>query len=470
MGRTVPRSTPLRIGNFVYRVVVSDDMTGRFWVGSGPRVAGVLKMNGSTYSLELEEFCFRPLNLDIQPGHYSISGDPGAIAEDFAPRTVMGELDEGTSVTLLGAHMDTTHHFFGPLKQRFTGSVYVVGAHVQDQEHAISGIRWTWNVPSGQAGWLKESPVNVTEGPLSGTLSAWACTERPGLELSLADPAELRVARQGAVMAITQLLVLWTGSDVDVSRVEIQLEDGGWYECSPAENEAGRFSRTKLLPLTDLTLPALARWTTLAFTLDPLPYIASASAGVLQIDAQAVASALEGLHRRLFGDTRPFAPISKGAVKRATQAAREAGVRVLLESGFVDADLAGRLFSAALNHIDQPSYQQRLIEIAAPVAEIAPGLIGPGLTAWVKTMKDIRNDQSHQLLDRFYEEEVTQYHIASISGRWVLRLRILMEFVEPSQLSAALRESQSFAFALANMDVEHYWAGYSCLQTFKGAS
>ncbi|MDD7833937.1 HEPN domain-containing protein [Paenarthrobacter sp. AB444] len=456
--------------DYVYRVHVNGDMSGQFWVGGGPRVAGVLKIDGSTYSLELEEFCFRPRSLDIQPGYYSISGDPGAIAEDFAPRTVMGELDEGTSVTLLGAQMDTTHPLFGPLTQRFTGSVVVLGTHIDDQEHAISGIRWTWSMPSGLAGWLEDGPVNVTDGPLSGTLRAWACAEMPGLELELSDPVELRVARHGAMAAVTQLLVLWTGCDVDVSRVEIQLEGGLWYECSAPENEAGRFSRTKLLPMTDLTLTALAKWTILAFTLDPLPYIASAPAGVLQIDAQAVASALEGLHRRLLGDSRPFAPISKGAVKRATQAAREAGVRVLLENGFVDADLAGKLFSAALNHIDQPSYQQRLTEIAVPVVEIAPGLIGPELSAWVKSMKDIRNDQSHQLLDRFYEEEITQYHIASISGRWVLRLRILTEFVDPSQLSAALRESQSFAFALANMDVEHYWVGYSCLQTFKGQS
>jgi hypothetical protein len=84
-------------------------------------------------------------------------------------------------------------------------------------------------------------------------------------------------------------------------------------------------------------------------------------------------------------------------------------------------------------------------------------------------MKSIRNDQSHQLLDRFYEEEVTQYHIASISGRWVLALRILMEFADPARLARALRESETFAFALANIDAEHYWTGFSCLQTFRDA-
>jgi hypothetical protein len=58
------------------------------------------------------------------------------------------------------------------------------------------------------------------------------------------------------------------------------------------------------------------------------------------------------------------------------------------------------------------------------------------------------------------------YHIASISDRWVLVLRILLEFVDPDRLGRALRKSQTFAFALANMDVEDHWPGFSCLKTF----
>jgi hypothetical protein len=363
--------------------------------------------------------------------------------------------------------MDTGSVLLGPLTQRFTGSSYVLGTHIDSDEHAINGIRWAWNFSSGDAGWLNDPPATVTDGPVRGALKPWAFKNRPGLEIELSDPVELRVVRQGVMTAITQFLVLWTGCSIDLSHVEIQLEDKNWYKFSPPPSDGGKFSRTKLLPLNEITLQHLVRWLPLAFKLDPLPYIVSATAGVLQIDAQAVATALEGLHRRLLEDRRPFAPLSNGAVKRATRAARKAGVKDLVESGFEDEALAGRLFSEALNHIDQPSYQQRVAELAAPVLSMAPGLCGPDLTAWVKTMKNIRNDQSHQLLDRFYDEEVTQYHIASLSGRWVLKLRILIEFVDPVRLGSALREAQSFAFTLANMDVEHYWAGFSCLRTFR---
>lgn len=446
---------------------MNDDRAGTFWVGNGPRVPGTLSLEQRSYSLELEGYCFTPQNLEVHPGYITFSDDPAAIAADFAPRTILGELDAHGAVTLLDAHMDTSPFFLGPPTQTFHGSYHVLGTYIDGHEHPIHGIRWTWNFSSAQAGWLNDPPSAVTEGPLRGALKPWTLEDRPGLEVQLSDPAELRVVRQGVMTAITQFLVLWTGCPIDLSHVEIQLDDGNWYKCSPPPSDAGKFSRTKLLPLNEITLQHLARWLPMAFKLDPLPYIASATAGVLQIDAQAVATSLEGLHRRLLGERRPFAPLSNGAVKRATRAAREAGVRDLAVSGFEDETLAGRLFSEALNHIDQPSYQQRVAELAAPVVGMAPGLCGPDLISWVRTMKNIRNDQSHQLLDRFYDEEVTQYHIASLSGRWVLKLRILIEFVDAVRLSSALRESQSFAFTLANMDVEHYWKGFSCLQTFR---
>lgn len=34
--------------------------------------------------------------------------------------------------------------------------------------------------------------------------------------------------------------------------------------------------------------------------------------------------------------------------------------------------------------MDQQSYQQRLLEMASPVVEVAPGLCGPDLSDWVK--------------------------------------------------------------------------------------
>ncbi|MFK4296560.1 hypothetical protein ABH924_001705 [Arthrobacter sp. GAS37] len=458
-------------GLFGYCCRVSDEVTGTFWLANGPRIEGTLKLESGTYSLELNGFCFTPQSWDIQPGFIGLSGDPAAITADFAPRTIYGELDGAGPVTLLRAHMDTDllAHMFGPLVQRFTGPSYVLNAHIKGEDHEVHGIRWTYNFSTRHAGWLQDSPVGLTDGPVRGQLKPWVSEKEPGFELQLSGPAELRVVRQGVMGASTQFLVLWTGCEMAPRHVEIKLGDGNWHECSAPPPGEGKFSRTRLLPLGEVTLQALSRWLPMAFRLDPLPYIASDKAGVLQIDAQAVATALEGLHRRLRGDPRVFAPVSAGAVKRATRAARETGVQKLVESGFDDEDLATRLFSEALNNIDQPSYQQRLLEMASPVVEVAPGLCGPDLSAWVKSMRSIRNDQSHQLLDHFYDEEITQYHIASISGRWVLVLRILLEFADPTRLGLALGESQIFAFALANMDVEDYWPGFSCLQTFRAS-
>lgn len=444
-------------------------MAGTFWVDGGPRVAGVLALRPDSYSLDLEQFCVTPQHLDVQSGCVTVSGDPGLIAADHAPRTILAELEGQPAITLLNAHMDTALNFLSPAAQRFAGSLYVVGAHIAGNEHLIHGIRWSWNVSSNHAGWLNDSPTVVNDSLLRGTLGPWFHGIQAGLQFNLAEPRALNVIRQGVMSAVTQFAVLWSGRAIDVDHVEIQLEDENWYEFSPPQAETERFSRSNLLPLNELSLQSLARWLPMASKLDPLPYIASASAGVLQIDAQAVSSALEGLHRRLHEDRRPFAELSRAEVKRAMKATREDGVNDLLQRGFADEALARKLLSEALNHIDQPSYQQRVEELAAPVELIAPGLCGPDLADWAEAMKNIRNDQSHQLLDRFYEEEVTQYFIASISGRWVLTLRILLEFVDPVRLHSALREAQTFAFALANMDAEHYWKDFSCLGTFRDA-
>jgi hypothetical protein len=93
---------------------------------NGPRIEGTLKLEASTYSLELNGFCFAPRSLDIQPGSIAISDDPAAVTADFAPRTIYGQLDNGHRVTLLGAHMDMDlfAHVLGPLTQRFTGHFY----------------------------------------------------------------------------------------------------------------------------------------------------------------------------------------------------------------------------------------------------------------------------------------------------------------------------------------------------------
>ena len=62
-------------------------------MGNGPRVPGTLSLEQRSYSLVLKGYCFTPQNLEVHPGYITFSDDPAAIAADFAPRTILGELD-----------------------------------------------------------------------------------------------------------------------------------------------------------------------------------------------------------------------------------------------------------------------------------------------------------------------------------------------------------------------------------------
>jgi hypothetical protein len=446
-----------------------NNVVGTFWVDGGPHIPGAVELASPSFQLDLEGICVPQEHLDFAPGRVSISSDPAALAADYAPRTLLGDLDGGIQVSLLDAHMDLESNWLSPSTQRFSGSHYVLGARITGDDQMLRGIRWTWDISNPQAGWLSAATERIEEGILRGSLSPWSYQGQPGLQFEPSGPLELRVLRQGILSALSQLLILWTGRQVDAGYIEIQLEDNTWCEYGALAAEAGRLSRSRLLPLNQLTLQTFAHWLPKASVLEPLPYMASTRVDVLQVDAQAVTTALEGLHRRLHGNPRPFADLSVRSVRRAMKEAREAGVAALRKSGFTEEAIADDILRNALVHVDQPNYQQRLEQLVEPVHRVAPGLLGPDPGRWATTMKNIRNDESHQLLSSFYDDEVGRYIIASISGRWVLTLRILLEVVEPASLRKALAESTDYAFALANMDGERLWADFSCLDTFRTA-
>lgn len=83
-------------------------------------------------------------------------------------------------------------------------------------------------------------------------------------------------------------------------------------------------------------------------------------------------------------------------------------------------------------------------------------------------MKVLRNVQSHGLKthDAFGDTEVSQYYVMAASGRWVLKILLLLELVEEEQLELALRGSERFMYSLANIDRENYWEDFSTYGRF----
>jgi ApeA N-terminal domain 1 len=446
-----------------------ETLTGNFWIEGGNEVAGYAEIQESGgYTLHLRGFCFVPEQADFTTdGAIGFSADPAKVAADYAPRTLFGKLEDGSLVSFLGAHMEPGPVFSVQILQRFSGQKYVVGAHVKDETEDVRGLRWTWHLPNTDVRWAPEIGGVPVSGELSGTVSPWEAGRDAGLNFASASGVPLHKLLMDVLSSCTQLLGIWTGRrPPKVNDIEFRLPDGTW--CSyfrPHEGE--RLLRSRLLPLTDLSLEKVAAWIPLAARINPFPYIVNAPTDVLQVDAQVLATALEGLHRRLYAGDRPFSSLSKRSVGRAMDEARKAGVAALRKEGLPDYDLADRLLRGNLNHVDQPTYQDRLMQLASPVWALAPGLCGPSTVKWAEMIKKVRNDQSHQLLDSFSEPEIAVYYTATLTCRWVLILRILMEFVSIDSLKTALAESDVFLYALANVDGERLWGEFSALATFR---
>ncbi|GLU61411.1 HEPN domain-containing protein [Paenarthrobacter ureafaciens] len=441
---------------------------GVFWIQDGNEIAGKLKYTEEGYALGLSAFCFMPKQVEISDGVIRYGGTPDQIAADFSARVIFGRLSDGSLITFLDAHMqpgpDLIFHSF----QLFEGHRRLHGAHISGEDEEVEGIRWSWPVAASRVNWTTETEV---AGPIPGQLTPWEHDRNAGLTFMTGTPTPLEVLTQDVQSSAAQLLGLWTQKQAPVPLVtEIFLAEHGWCSYVHKEEEEQKLLRSSaLLPLEKLGLEQMASWLPLAAKLEPFPYIANLKPTFVQVEAQVLLTALEGLHRRLHSNERPFHEVSVRGVERAMKAARLAGAQALANEGLTDQSAAEKVLRDALSHVDQPSYHERIVQLVNPVLDLAPGVCGPELESWLSIVKKIRNDQSHQLLGTFGAAELGPYFVATTSCKWVLILRILLEMVSPADLREAVRKSKSFMYALANMDEEHVWAEPGALGTFTAA-
>ncbi|AOY74420.1 hypothetical protein ARZXY2_4921 (plasmid) [Arthrobacter sp. ZXY-2] len=442
------------------------EQPGVFWVKDGNEIAGTVEYTEDGYTLRLTGFCFPPAQVEILgDGAIRYGRAPDKIAADFAARVIFGRLSDESLVTFLDAHMQPGPALPFKDRQVLQGQRRLHGAHISGEDEEADGIRWSWPIPASAVKWTTETEV---AGPVPGQLAPWTHDQNAGLTFMARTPSPLEMLIQDVQSPAAQLLGLWTQKQAPLPLVtEIFLVGPGWCSYVHKEQEEQKFLRSSaLLPLGKLGMEEMASWLVLAAKLDPFPYIANLKPTVVQVDAQVLVTALEGLHRRLHINERPFHEVSVRGVERAMKAARLAGVHALVSEGLTDESVANKVLRDALSYVDQPSYHARIVQLVSPVLEIAPGVCGPELEPWLAIVKKIRNDQSHQLLGTFSAAELGPYFVATTSCKWVLVLRILLEIVSPEDLRGAVRKSQSFMYALANMDEEHVWAEQGALGTF----
>lgn len=440
-------------------------------VGSQPEVLAEVSLSSQGYTIRPQAPIESSRQMKAQQSGFNsvitISGHPPDTVRDFRPRPLWGLTAAGTSFTLLDAKMQV--HF---TEHEYTGWLVLHGAHVEDDQIPVSGLRVAFPFDE-RPGWLSQNAADTE----AGQFAPWAKDGRAGIQWQPLAPRPLRRMVLRDTESFRALLSLWTDRPLQPDRFMVEIPGKGWHAVDNLRLTPPEPKASDLLPPSLLTVDVLARWTNLATQLGALPYIALRPSKVLQPDAQNVAAGLEGLHRRLMDTRSRMDPGGKleGVDKKTLGSARkdavEAFARSLGASPHRPTD-AREVLQSALSHLRDLSYKERLMDLLPHVAEVAPGLLGPDLRKWAQTMVTIRDVQAHQLLehDDFGEDEIALYYVMEASGRWALRILILLQVADVNDVSRALRSSSRFEHSLANIDRECQWGDFSAFETFKSSS
>lgn len=385
-----------------------------------------LTFSGEECVIRLPEWKFleKPQQLDIKEskGRWTsigVGNRQGMVA-DYRPRVLWLTIN-GTPATLLDAKMKIEERtgWFEGMRQRYTGSRLLYGAHLGSDEDPVGTIRFALNAKIHKT-WANQEELRFA----AGTVRPWVREdELLGIEVSLDEPLGLGELERRTLVPLQALFALWTHRNVTSGRVEFESPVHGWlaaHDFHPLDPP--KMTQSKLLPLFELSTNTLARWLDVASRLGPIAEMSLHHTGTIQVDALVTAAALEGCHRRLVRD------LTK-----------------------------------------KVDYRIRVEELAEKVEDLIPGLLGPDRHEWAIAVKNIRNEQGHvfAIIDNFDEAHISRYYVHHKGAEWVLRLFLLLQVVDKDVLSKQLKDCDKFWFTLANIDREQFWPDFSAYETFR---
>jgi hypothetical protein len=357
--------------------------------------------------------------------------------------------------------------------QSFDVHHLVRGEHL-DPDPLFSSIRFE---PPWSLRWNGLKGTAQCDGPNpTGQLTGYVEEERRWVEFVSAAPMSLTALESIIWHSADTFMSIWCNTAIKPVRIQIRTnEQSEWLSIVTVglmqQPEPSAFD-SPLLPFADMSLTVLAKWLVMAAGLSPIPFIVSPGTSdqiPLQAQVLSVASALEGLHRRTGPDQNYFKTLSKPQRAEVRRAAERAALSQLRALGWTDLEGARDRLEQSLGFLGQTTLGERLKTLAGPAADVAPGLLGPSLDAWVNGMKNARNGEGHQLYaaPEFGADKFDPYYQLLTSGLWVARISLLLLMdVDPATLTAALHSHQSFLFDLANMDTcTNGWSG--SLETFR---
>lgn len=467
------------------RLDPSDFLVGRFWLAEDNEhtVQGRLTLaEGACPRLALDQALtptFRELDRPEQPDGTVVRtlglADDGP---DHESLVVHGTLEDGTLVTLVDAFTVERKHTLlapdaGQDRQSLQASSALLGRHVGGRDERYTQIRLqlrhleAWAALPDFAleeidpdqGWVTlafrgsdSSPVSLAGG---GRLDL---EQEPTIEFS-----KLRGGRIGRVLwlravdlppmtaddldrrFVTPLTTLLTlATDTDCPPVAVQVATGPdqpWLTVhhSGLRAAAGEMLPThkQLLPLAALGLDRVATWLDAAEKLGPLPPVVAATAAgpgrTLETQLLELTTVAEGLHRRLFPESRRLSPEQSSAARQAARGAvhdLDESVRTAVEG--------------ALKHLEEPSFPKRVEQLADCAAAAMPGVTGQR-NRWKQCVTNSRNEFAHRSYGFLENERILELLAVTRSLRWLLTGLLLLQTGLPrDQLATQANDHQPY--------------------------
>lgn len=386
----------------------------------------------------------------------ALSADPEHHIADFQERTIHGELDDGTLVTL--AHAQGRSRSLGFLKepsearQEFHSRYAVVGEHVTP-EQAYHSIRFQIVGPS----WWGEVE---DDAPLAngGHLRIYDDNGARWFEFEGATATTFRDLESGVINAVATLAELATMSEATDADVQVRIAAGTPWRIVDRGHDSLKRGGRPLLGTQHLTADKFATWVSFrretqgldAAVLDDLPGVA------IQTHVLTLVSVAEGLHRRLFGENeKRVKGLSNNKIDKMRRLAREAALTKMTAPKFSDEDRTefGKAIGEAFGHINDQTFRSRMDHLLADARRSIPSL-GSFFADWPDAVSTARNLMAHQPSlpeDVDYFQFLDLLIALSYSIAWVLRTNLLIKagFDAPT-MQEAYSNSSSYGHHLAN--------------------
>lgn len=446
-------------------------LSGTFWIpGTDHRVGGWLDLDQGRPILELAGQLTDPMQ-EAAPLHDAEGGPIKVFAfgstVELRPVTVFGALNENPSrVTIVDAVNLNRHivimgdapsietlegdyvlrggHINSGVEARFTAARLrlrhldswaqidsITGESRLDAEHGEFGVGRVARTqvvyeqppdafvelqyPGGQLG-LASVMSRIPRSSVQGI------DLRTSAELRWLGPAEgLTMDEVWAQLVHPLELVLSLAVDAENPPVVLHVRDthNQWVRVHDPrlENDVSDIRPVAKVLVTreQLDLTHMSRWLEQAVTLSPIPQlvanaVATSPGRAVELQLLDLATAAEGLHRRL----RPTERVMPRS--QAERVSRDARYAVLPEFR--------ERVGAALGHLYELTYRERLRRLVENAQSIVPGVAGGALAeAWIDRIVGSRNGFAHQLTaERDPTAELHEIFVLAGTLKWLLTI------------------------------------------------